>query len=343
MGLKPQFRLIANAQDITDAIKPRLIQLSYTDQAGFESDALEVQLSDDQADPIKMPPTGAELELSLGYDGEAVRMGLFVVDEITLSGWPRAMTIRARAAPFEQSKGGKVTLQTQKSRSWKRGQKLGAVVAKIAGEHGMQSAVSPSLASIVLPHFDQTDESDMNFLVRIGRRYDAVLKPAGGRLIFAKRGETKSMGGTALPPVEVRPADVSGFDMRLSRKEDSGTVTATWRAKSKAKQYAVKIGTGEPVRRIRTAFASEAEARAAAQAEFDRRQRGKATLSVDMVGDPAAVAEAPLTASGFGVGVDGQWIITRAEHRLDGGGYSCRIDAEAPGDAEGANIAVDEE
>ncbi len=57
---------------------------------------------------------GAELELALGYDGQLRPMGVFVCSEITLSGWPATMTLRAHAAPWEGTPKGKSDLQTQK-------------------------------------------------------------------------------------------------------------------------------------------------------------------------------------------------------------------------------------
>src|SRR5690606_3093102 len=122
----------------------------------------------DTANPIQIPPTGAELQVYLGYDNELTLMGLYIIDEVELSGWPGSMAIRGRAAPYDAlSKGGKSSLQSQKSRSWARGLKLGSVVQTIAAEHGMEAAVSASLSDITLPHFDQTEESDMSFLVRL--------------------------------------------------------------------------------------------------------------------------------------------------------------------------------
>ena len=128
MGLisyRPEWRLLANQTDITATIRERLVSLRYTDEAGIESDMLEIQLADhDPQHPLRLPPTGAELVLHLGYEGGLKKIGLFVADELELSGPPNVMTIRARAAPFDESKGGKSQLQTQKRRKWEAGKKL---------------------------------------------------------------------------------------------------------------------------------------------------------------------------------------------------------------------------
>lgn len=335
--------MLANSQDITAAVRDRLISLSLTDEVGMESDVLEVVLSDnDPLAPLAVPPTGAELEVFLGYDGVLQRMGLFVADEVELSGWPGEMTIRARAAVYDKSKGGKTNLQTQKNRSWPAGTKLSAMVAKIAKEHGMQSAVAKSLQSIALPHIDQADESDINLLVRVAKKYDAIVKPAGGKITVAKRGESKSVSGEQLAPVAVTPADCTAFRMSLSKRETAGMVVAYWHAVKNAKRHEVKVGKGEPVRRLKQYYPTEAMALAAARAELERRSRGEQTLALSVVGSPAIAAEAQLTVAGFRPGVDGDWLISRVVHRLDApGGYKCDIEAEKPNSQAGADVATD--
>ena len=337
--VRPEFRLLANQADITATIQDRLVSLRFTDAAGLESDVLEIVLADhDPLQPIQMPPTGAELELFLGYDGLAQRMGLFVCDEVELAGWPGEMTIRARAAPFDVSKGGLANLQTQKTRSWSKGTLLGDVVRKIAKEHGMAPAVMDTLAKIALPHIDQADESDLHFLGRVAKKYDAVVKPAGGKLVLAKKGETKSVSGEQLPAVALVPTDVSRFRVVMSKRETAGMVVAYWHAVKQAKRNEVKVGQGEPVSRLKMYYPTKEMALAAARSELQRRERGKVTVSLTMPGRTDLVAEAPLTLAGFRDGVNGEWVITRVEHSLDSGGYSCTVEAETPNSGDQANV-----
>lgn len=336
MGLKiaPQYRVTANSQDITAAIKDRLISLRLTDEMGFQSDMLEIHLADhDPANPIQKPPKGAELEVWLGYDGQVQRMGLFVADEIEMAGWPGTMTIRARAAAYENTPKGKTDLQTQKARSWPDKTKLGDMVAKIAKEHGMEAAVAKSLASITLPHFDQTEESDISFLVRVTKQYDAVVKPSGGKLTVAKRGESQSVSGDALPTVTLAATDCTSFRLVEATRESPGTVVAYWHSTAKGKRNEVKVGSGDPVKRLRHAYPTEDAAKAAAQGDLDKRVRGEAKLSVSMPGDPLVQAEGKLTLTGFRDSVDGEWLIKRVEHEMDGQGYSCHVECEKPKDA----------
>lgn len=344
-GIQPQARVIANGEDITSTITGRFISLTLTDEVGMESDLLELTLRDDEPlNPLQVPPTGAELELSLGYDGILTPMGLFVCDEVELSGWPGQMTIRARAAVYDKSKRGKTDLQTQKTRSWPEGTKFADMVKKVAEEHGLEPKVASSLQSITLPHIDQSDESDINLLIRVAKKYDAIVKPANGKLVVAKRGESKSVSGENLPPVFVDAADCGSWRMVISKRETAGMVVAYWHKIKEAKRREVKVGKGEPVRRLRNAYPSEEMALEAARSELQRRERGKQTLAINVIGSPAILAEAPLTVAGFRPDVDGEWLISRVTHRIDAGvGYSCDIEAEKPNSKDDTSVEIEEE
>lgn len=347
MGLIPQFKLIANDKDITAVIVERLSSLTLTDESGLTSDTLEIVLADNDPDkPIKLPPAGAELELFLGYDGALRRMGLFVADEVGASGSKsegERVTVTARAAPYEGTPKGKTDWQTQKTRSWKEGTTLGAMVKKMASEHGMTAAVSDSLASVAIPHEDQADESDISFLLRLSKRYDAVAKPAGGKIILARRGDASSASGVDLPRVPVDKGDLNTWDIRESVREQGGTVIAYYHDRRGAATHMVKIGEGDPVRKIKRRFKTADQANAAIKAAMGARARKSFSLSVSMGGDERLTAEAVLTlGKGFREQHAGDWLATRVTHSLDkSGGYAVTVECERPNDNEDVADMID--
>jgi phage protein D len=321
---KGDFLLIANGANITETIKKSFLGLTLTDASGFESDTLEIALS---ADGVDKPPKGADLELWMGYERALIKMGLFVVDELQLGGWPSAMTIRARSTPFEASKSGLSDLQSQKTRSWARGTTLDSMVAKIAKEHKLKPLLSNALKGIVLPHENQTAESDISFLLRVGRRYDAIVKPSGGKIAVFKRGDF------TLPTVSIDAVDAGNWNYSESSRENEGTVVAFWHHRAQAKRKLVQVGTGEPVKQLRQWYPTEAAAKAAAQAEHDRRHRGSATFSCSMPGNARLSADYGLEPRGFHPGVPSRFVITQVTHRLDSSrGYTCDVSSELPND-----------
>jgi uncharacterized protein len=329
--IKPFYLLAANSKDITTIIRDRFVSLRMTDETGNTSDMLEIVLADHLPDqPIQKPTRGAQLALSLGYDGVATSMGTFVVDEIELIGPPEQMHIRARAAAFDQGNDGAFHLQTQKIRSWAAGTTIGAMVQKIAKEHGMQGLVAAPLSSIALPHVDQQDESDLNMLLRIAKKYDAVVKPAGAKLVMAKRGEFKSVSGQALTAVTLQKMDCTTWHYSEQARESAGTVVAYYHAVKQAKRHIVTVGSGDPVRRIKQYFVTQAEALAAAKAELAKRTRAMVKMTITLPGRPDLVAESQVKLAGFRADIPATWIATSVEHSLDDRGYVCTVNLEQP-------------
>lgn len=342
LNIAPAFRIEANSADITAKIRDRFVELSLTDETGVTADTLEIVLADHLPDqPIEVPPTGAELRVWIGYEGEVIDRGLFVADEIELAGAPGRVIIRARAAPFEQSKGGKVDLQTQKTRSWVRGTTIGGMVKKIAGEHGMTPRVAAALASITLPHIDQASESDMNLLARIAKRHDAVVKPAGGALVFAVRGSAEAAGGAAMPRVVLTPADGRDYRVTIASRESAGTCIAYYNSVRKAKRHEITVGEGEPVKRLRMTYPDAAAATAAARAELRKSARSERTMAFTIPGRAELGAECIVELRGFRDGVDGEWLTTSVTHRITkGDGFVTEIAGELPNAADGPKAAA---
>ncbi|RZG78570.1 phage tail protein [Acinetobacter sp. WCHAc060033] len=311
MGLRPYFSVIANGADITNTIMGLYESVSVTDGTGYESDTCEISLADNPESPIEFPKKGAELRIYMGYDLEMVDMGLFIVNEVTLSGPPEKMIIRGRAVPQVESKNGITSLATQKSRSWPKSTSISAIVTKIAREHSLEPLISDAIAEITLPHFDQSDESDLNFLLRIAKRYDVICKPAGGKLLFVKRGDIE------LPTLTLAKEDVGNWDMTSSTSDNAGTVITYWHDKKNAKKNEVKVGDGEPVKRLRHTYQDEKSAQAAARSAHEQSRRDENKLSLNLVGNPEISAEKPLLLINFRDGIAGDWVIEQVTHSID--------------------------
>jgi phage protein D len=350
MGLtyNPIYKVTANDNDITAAIQQRFSEMTITDETGFISDTFEIVLTDtDPSNPIKIPPTGAQLQVWIGYGGDSLTYkGMFIADEIELSDSPDRMTIRSHAAPFDQTPKGMLDFQSQKTRSWPSGTTIGAMVTQMASEHGMTGATSPELQSVQLPHIDQTAESDINFLIRLAKKYDAIAKPAGGKLIFAKRGNAQTVSGANLPQITVtRPDTVPGtVKMTQSTKESPGTVVAFYRDVTNATRHQVSVGNGLPVKRIRAAFKNKAMAQAAIEAELARRARGQYKLSFTILGRADITAESNLTMDAtFRDGIAGDWVVERVVSRFQTqAGWRCEVEAEKPNDDANVEDVEDE-
>lgn len=336
MGLSPSYRLSVNDTDITRRLAGRLSSYNLSVESEHQSDELFLTLSDtDRANPIIKPPVGAVLSFAFGYDDDLVDQGKYVVSSLEGSGGTTqgsTFGIRARAAPYTGTPDGQVGFQTQKTRSWKAGTTIGKMVQKMAQEHGMTAAISPGLADIGLSHYDQTEESDISFLVRLARHYDAVAKPAGSRLLFVARGVSQTASGQQMAPIKLTESDVASWHWDEDRVITPGTVVALYHTSRKAETRAVSVGSGNPVRRFRRKFRNAQDARAAAMAEMARRARRSLRLTVTMKGNPRISAETTaILDKTFRHGADGLWLAHRVQHAFDSSaGSTTQISFERP-------------
>ena len=191
--MTPAYKILAAGVNITQQVKDRLVSLRVSDEAGTKADMVEIVL-DDRDGRLEIPLPGAPIMVFLGYkETGLVPMGLFTSDEVTVSSPPEQITIRAKAANLGGS------IKGQKTRSWDK-TTIGKIVETIAGEHGLTPRVADRFAAIEYDHIDQTDESDVNFLVRIGQDHDALVGVKGGSLLFSTKGAGLTVGGLAMIP-----------------------------------------------------------------------------------------------------------------------------------------------
>jgi len=335
MKWKPAFRVTVDGSDITMLLQPRLVSLVLSDEAGVQSDRLSLVLSDTSIfGRLVEPSLGAEIRVWLGYGFQLKYMGLFIADRIEVSGPPDQLEILAVASPHGETKTGKTAINEQRSRSWPVGTTLLDLVELIAADHGMTAAVSESLAGVVLPHIDQVDESDINLLSRVALDLDAIAKPADGRLIVAKRGESLSVSGEPMPAVPIRLSDVSSWRLGRSQRDVAGQVIAVWHDLDAGVPVECVAGEGKPIRRLRQRYPSRDAAQRAADAELARSIRAGRSLELQMPGNADLVAEGLVRLIGFRSYADGAWLVTRVTHQLDAGGYRCSVVSEPPPEAE---------
>ncbi|HGY0940921.1 TPA: contractile injection system protein, VgrG/Pvc8 family [Vibrio cholerae] len=329
MGLdyRPDFSLSADGEDITAVIRKNLISLTLTDNAGSESDRLAVTVS--LPDSVATPKKGAVLRLGLGFNGELLDKGNYVVDEVTSSGPPRRVQIVANAAPMDNRKQ-PGSLQTQKTRSFDD-VTLGDVVKTVASDHGLVPRINSELDSIKVTHIDQVGESDMNLLTRLAKRYGAVSKPANGYWLFLKEGEGKSASGKALKNITIRPEEVTNWQCRFSSRNDVRRVVATYHDLESGETKEVSTGTGDPEFRIVFKYPNYEEAKAAVMARAKSVKAGSDTLDVTMAARSslmALVAEGHIDLQGFGDVEDGKWRLKAVEWSLSEAGLQLRISGD---------------
>ncbi|GJN53067.1 phage late control D family protein [Pseudomonas tohonis] len=294
---RPICKVVVNGNDITDLLlggqQPRLVSIELTDNRGLEADQLDITLSDHDG-LLAIPPRGATVRLWLGWDDTGlVDKGSFTVDETEHSGAPDTLSIRARSADL---RGG---LKTKKERSWDA-TTLGTVIGAIATAQGLTPVVSAVLAGIELLHLDQANESDANLLSRLGREHDAIATVKADRLLFLPTGKATTASGLALPHVTLTRADGDQHRfLQADRDAYTGVKAYYYEVNSAEKKEAI-AGGGENIKELRHSYTDQASALQAARAEWNRLQRGTATLSYTLArGRPELIPDQTYSLTGI--------------------------------------------
>lgn len=337
--IQPDYELTINGVNITPKLGKRLIDLQLTESRGEEADQLSITL-DDADGRMAIPPKGAKIEVRLGWVGQLVDKGSYVVDETEHSGTPDRISIRARSAEMAKS------LRERSSRSY-HGTTVGAVVEQIASANGLPVKIAPELAAKPVQHMDQTNESDLHFLTRLARQHDAVATVKKGTLVFLRTNSRTTASGQALGAVHITRQSGDQHRWHTADRTSYTAVRAYWHDGKSARRKGVVAGSKSKgsTKTLKDTYASEADALDAAKAEMQRVDRGAATLSLTLaLGRPQLMPQSPVTVDGFKPEIDGEgWLVKSVEHSIADGGYTTQIECERLGSGDAEVQANDED
>lgn len=211
----------------------------------------------------------------------------------------------------------------------------------IAARNKLTASVADTLKAVAVPHIDQSQESDAVFLSRLAERNGASVSVKAGKLLFLKAGSGKTASGKPIPQMTLERGDGDRHQFAIADREAYTGVTAKWlhtkapgKAKAKKEQEAREgeymAGEADNVLELTTIYATKAQAMRAAQAKWDKLQRGVAEFSILLaIGRADLFPETPIAVKGFKRVIDDQaWIISRVVHNLNSNGYTTGLELE---------------
>ncbi|EFO30919.1 putative bacteriophage late control D protein [Roseibium sp. TrichSKD4] len=298
----------------------RLISATITDNSGNEADTIEFTIVRDPS--MALPPVGAEIIGEFGYlETGRESLGMFFLDKPGSSGSTSGHTMRLTGTAADMSG----SLKEQRTKSYDR-KTVNAIVQEVAGRNGLTPRVSGSIGSITIPHIDQTQESDMNFLTRLAGDVGATFKISDKDLLFVDRGTTKTASGIQLPAIEL-PRTIS-YEYEAGERENYKSVKATWHDQEAAKRQEVVVGSGSPQKTLTKSYATKDEAERAAKAALKDGNASGERLKVTDVGNTAILAESKLTVPALVPEIGGDWTVQRAVHQISTSGYTTEAECE---------------
>lgn len=315
--------------DITAKVRPRLISLGLTEKRGEEADQLDLVLDDTRGD-LELPPTGATLQLQIGWkQGSDVTPGLvdkgrFIVDEVSHDGPPDRITIKARAADFASDS------KTRREKAY-HDTTLGAIVAEVAARMRVKPRCAEALAAIAIRTKVQSRESDLAFLRRLGREHGAVAKVAGGALILSPIGAGVTPSGKTLPTLTIRRRNGDSHQFTRQKRDDVPGVQATWHDRDTGKRLTFTAGKVDGAKKLARVYATETEAQTAANTALGKAGREPVSLSLTLaLGRPDVTPEQKATVRGYKAAIDAMdWLVTEIAHTISDRGFTTKLTFEA--------------
>lgn len=309
----PNYQILINDTDHTDRFQGRVMEITITDNRGFEADQLSITL-DDHDNALELPQTGAEIQLHMGLGDQLSDMGKYTVDEIQHQGPPDQIAIVARSANLREG------LKAQHSKAWDN-VALGDIISTIASKHNLTPAISNGLANIQIKHLAQTDESDIHFITRLAKQYDAIATVKHNNLLFMQAGMGQTASGHTLPVllIERRESDTHTY-VTADRDGSYSGVMARWYNDDAAKSEYVTIGKAGNLKKLKKSHSDREQATQAATAEHSRITRQANTMSINRGPWLNAMPDQKVTLQGYKAQiVDQQWVITKLTHKLSNG------------------------
>ena len=338
----PAFSVVLHKsqKEITHKLNNRLISLELEDNRGFTADTLNLNLSDHDG-KLAFPKRGEKLEVSLGWQGEALTpKGIYLVDEVSYQGSPDVLTIRAKSADLMGD------LASGKERSF-HDKTIGQIVEQIAQENKLIPHVGDDFKNQKVGHIDQNAESTINFLSRLAQEHDAIATVKQDKLLFTRAGECKTASGKPLPKMIIQRNSGDGFSFTLSENTNYTEVVAYYHETASGKRGKVSVkakqekgkeekentsvtSDSKKVKTIRHTYKSKQAAQNAVKRALSKVERGKATFSITLAeGRAELFPELPVEVRGFKAEIDGtEWLIVKVNHKLDGNGFTTSLELE---------------
>lgn len=325
------WRVTLDGEDLTDKISPRLISLTLDEKLSESSDQLNITIHDHDG-LMEIPTSGQIINVEMGWKrGSDVTIGLvdkgsFKVDEAEYSGAPDIITIKARSANLDSE------YRTRRNKAW-QDSTIGDIIGEVASDNDLTPLVHDSLANIVIPILDQASKSDMTLVRDLGRRYDAVATVKNQSLIFAPIDSDTTASGQEIPSLLFTRRAGNRFTYRRTeRGTNFKGAEAKWRDQKSAKRVTETAGES-PYKMLKRIYGNQEDAKAAAQAEWQRIQRSGAEFDYDLaLGEAAIYPGQKAKLSGWKSEVDNHdWRIVECRHSIGANGFTTSIKLELAG------------
>lgn len=322
-------KVLYNAKDISEDLAKYLKAVTYNDVMSGCADDVSLTLEDmtELWEGDWLPEKGATLTISLisqnwAADDEGEKqldLGIFEIDEIEMTGVPHEVKIKAVSVPDNNTLRG-----VERNRSWEK-TKLSVILRDVA----VGAEMEPYYGVDDDPELDraeQTEESDLAFLLRLCKDAGLALKITDGKIVVFDEAEYEQQEPIAT--IQREGSNIKSYQIRSKTRD----IYKACRVKYANLKKGINIEytftpdaskTGK-VLQVNEQVESIAAAEKLAKKKLREKNCEETTIGLTLMGSFDLLAGNTVTLKGFHA-VDGKYIITKGSHSI-GGGYGLSVD-----------------
>ncbi|TDL50950.1 late control protein [Paenibacillus dendritiformis] len=308
-----------------------LTEFSYTDNYSGKFDDLQITLEDSkqlwQGD--WKPHTGDEIRAKIHVkdwrwqgDNMTLPCGKFDIDEVNFSGPPDVVEIKATSVPLDSS-----GRREKKTKSWEK-----ATLKRIAQDIAKNAKLSLAFNFAQNPKYDridQTEQSDIEFLVELCAKEGASIKVSNRQLVIFDEAEFEKKKPSQFIVRGKSNVVTYSFSWNAMGAAYRACQISYQSAKKKAKYSYTYTPPGAPkggpVLKINERVESQAEAIRVARNRLREKNKEFGKGRITLAGDPRMAAGITVYISGWH-SFDGKYIIESARHTVGRNGYTTDIE-----------------
>lgn len=320
--------MLYNNIDISAYLQPFLVGWTYTDNMSGQADDLQITLENTEQlwSGSWMPEKGATLKAKIIQENkkmfgtrDEVDLGLFEIDEVECSHPPSRATIKAISVPESSSLRGEF-----KNRAWEK-TKLSVIAGDIANGAGLKLFYDTEDD----PEYDrieQTEETDLAFLMRLCNDAGLCLKVSGAQIIIFD--EQKYESQAPFTRVMIGEGYIKEYRCRTTINGVYKACRVEYHDPNKKQKILYTFTPPNPPKTNRILVVNERvssikEAERLAQKRLRQQNKNATTVDLSLLGDVRFLAGLTVRLVGFGV-FDGNYVIVQATHSQESG-YNTKL------------------
>lgn len=329
---KPRAIITFEGGELEDS-DSRFVSCSIDDHAGTQNDTVEVVLLNHPY--VSYPPMRTEFEIKLGFGANLTTMGVFIIDEVEDSGPPDIIKVRGHAIDTD-SLWKEIRFFNYDPKQYKM---IADIVRAVVARNGGNAVIDPVFENTNNPYTVQRNQSDQDFLTKLGEFYGAIMKPMMRDIYFIRKGQDSDDA----PSFDIYKTQVSNHSYLNQGRSGFGIVVSRWRDVNTGAETAISMQTGlasKAVFVMPKVYSTEVAARGAASAMSDAFMASKETFNFTYSGLPGMVAQSKVRTRGFHPEMPSDWRVLQCSHTLTKGqGYETNAVCEIPKAQGDGNVA----